>query len=87
MEILGFGLRLLEAQATVAFLPLSALLQEIDALETLEDVALGSDLTGTLKRCVLAHCLLFLSTGGYYTIISPRVQGGLPLFPPREAAA
>ena len=87
MEILGFGLRLLEAQATVAFLPLSALLQEVNALETLQDVALGSDLTGTLKRCVLAHCLLFLSTGAYYTIISPRIQGGLPLFPPEEAGA
>ena len=55
---LGFGLRLLEAQAAVAFLPLAALLKKVDALETLENVALGSDLTGTLKRCVLAHCFL-----------------------------
>ncbi len=61
---LGLGLGLLKTQATATFLPLPALLEEVNALKTLENIALGGDLAGTLKRCVLAHFLLFLSTGG-----------------------
>jgi hypothetical protein len=60
-DLLGLGL--LETEAAAPFLPFSALLEEIDSLETLENVALGRDLAGTFKRCVLAHFLLFLSTG------------------------
>ena len=56
---LRFGLGLLETQTTASFLPLTTLLEEIDALEALQDITLGRNLTGTLKRCMLAHCLLF----------------------------
>lgn len=55
-------LGLLETKATVAFLPLSALQEKIDALEALQDVAPGGDFTGPFKRCVLAHFSKFLST-------------------------
>jgi hypothetical protein len=61
-----FGLGLFQTETAATFLPLAALLEEVDSLETLEDVALGCDLSGTFKRCVLAHFLLFLSTGEYY---------------------
>ena len=55
-------LGLLETEATVAFLPLSALQEKVDALEALQDVAPGGDFTGPFKRCVLAHFSKFLST-------------------------
>ena len=59
---LRLGLRLLEAKAATSFLPLPTLLEEVDALEALENVPLRRNLAGTLKRCMLTHCLLFLST-------------------------
>ena len=55
---LGFRLRLLQAKATAAFLPLPALLEEINALKALQDIALRGNLAGTLKRCMLAHFFL-----------------------------
>jgi hypothetical protein len=58
----SFGLGLLKTETPAAFLPFTALLEKVDPLETLENVALRSDFTGTFKRCVLAHCLFFLST-------------------------
>ena len=60
-KFLGLGFGLLETKAAASFLPFPALLEEVDALETLQDVALRDDLAGTLKRCMLAHFLLFLS--------------------------
>lgn len=56
-----FGLRLLKPEAAAAFLPLAALLQEIDPLEALENIAPGGDFTGTFKRWMLAHFLFVLS--------------------------
>ena len=55
-------LGLLETEAAVAFLPLSALQEKVDALEALQDVAPRGDFTGPFKRCVLAHFSKFLST-------------------------
>lgn len=55
-------LGLLETEAAVAFLPLSALLEKVDALKTLQNVASGGDFTGPFKRCMLAHFSKFLST-------------------------
>ena len=55
---LGFRLRLLQAKATATFLPLPTLLEEINALKALQDIALRGNLAGTLKRCMLAHFFL-----------------------------
>ena len=60
---LSFGLRLLEAKAAATFLPLPALLEEVNALKALQNVTLGRNLTGTLKRCMLAHFLLLPFNG------------------------
>jgi hypothetical protein len=59
----ALGLGLLETKATGTFFPLPTLLEEIDPLETLKNIALRGYLAGTFKRCMLAHFLLFLSTG------------------------
>ena len=82
-KFLGLGFGLLETKAAASFLPFPALLEEVDALETLQDVALRDDLAGTLKRCMLAHFLLFLSIAGKYIISRRRFQppfGVRPLF-------
>jgi hypothetical protein len=47
------GLR--QADYFSAFLPLSALLQEIDALETFQDVAFGRDGAGAFQAAMLRH--------------------------------
>jgi len=54
---LRLGLRLLESEAAAAFLPLPSLLEEIDALEALQDVALRSYLALAPEGCMLAHFL------------------------------
>ena len=41
----------------------TAFLEEIDALEALQDVAPRGNLAGALKRCMLTHVLFFLSNG------------------------
>jgi hypothetical protein len=43
---LGFGLGLGEVHHTAAVFPLTALFEEINALETLQDVAFGCDGAG-----------------------------------------
>jgi hypothetical protein len=51
----GFRLGLPQAKAAVAFLPLAALLKQIDALKTLEDVTPGRNLAGTSQTAMLTH--------------------------------
>ena len=48
-------LGLLETKTAAIFLPLAALLKQIDALETLQDVALRCNLAGTSKTAMLTH--------------------------------
>lgn len=52
---LGLGHGLAKTLAAVAFLPLPTLDEQVDALETLEHVALGSDLARPFETSVLAH--------------------------------
>ena len=52
---LRLGLGLAQTQTAVAFLPLATGLEEVDALETLEDVALGRDLSRSLETTMLTH--------------------------------
>jgi len=48
-------LGLAEALHTVAFLPLATLLEDGDALEALEDIALHDETAGRLEAVVLGH--------------------------------
>ena len=73
-KFLGLGFGLLQTKAAASFLPFPALLEEVYTLKTLQDVALRDDLAGTLKRCMLAHFLLFLSIAGKYIISRRRFQ-------------
>ena len=75
--LLGLGLRLLETKTTITFLPLPALLEEIDALKALQDVTLRLDGTGTFKRCMLAHFLLFPFNEGVLYHFPAGVSTGL----------
>jgi hypothetical protein len=52
---LGVGGGLAETLNAVAFLPLAALAEKLDALEALEDVAFNDDSLGTLEAAVLRH--------------------------------
>lgn len=52
---LFFGLCLGEGESAIAFLPLTAFLEEVNALVTLEDIATNSNLAGALERCMEAH--------------------------------
>jgi hypothetical protein len=52
---LRFRLGLLETEAAAVFLPLAALLKQVDTLETLQNVALRRDLAGTSKTAMLTH--------------------------------
>ena len=63
INALGFGLGLLQTQTTASFFPLSTLLEEIDALKALEDIALRRNRPGTLKRCMLTHIRFFPFNG------------------------
>ena len=49
----GFGFR--EAHDFGAILPLSALFEEFNALETLQDVAFCGDSTGAFEAAMLRH--------------------------------
>jgi hypothetical protein len=49
------GLRLAQALHAIAGLPLAAFLEEIDAFEALQDVALNDDAAGALETLVLGH--------------------------------
>jgi hypothetical protein len=49
------GLGLAETLHAIAGLPLTALLEQIDALEALQDVALDDETRGTLEAFVLRH--------------------------------
>ena len=49
------GLGLADADDPIAFLPFAALLEQLDALETLQDVSLLDKTTGGAKTWVLAH--------------------------------
>jgi hypothetical protein len=51
----NLGLGLAQALDAVARFPLAALFEQIDALETLQDVALNDDTAGTLETFVLRH--------------------------------
>jgi hypothetical protein len=50
---LDVGLGLAQALDAVARFPLAALFEEIDALETLQDVAFDDDAAGTLETLML----------------------------------
>ena len=54
-ELSDVGLRLAEALDSVARIPLAALLEDIDALETLQNVALPDDAARALEALVLGH--------------------------------
>jgi hypothetical protein len=47
-KFLGLGFGLLQTKAAASFLPFPALLEEVDTLKALQDVALRRDLAGTL---------------------------------------
>ncbi len=51
-------LGLAEALNAVARFPLAALFKQIEALETLQDVALDDDTAGTLEAFVLRHVFI-----------------------------
>jgi len=61
---LGFRLRLLQPKATVALFPIAALLQQVDTLETLEDVSLGRDLARSSQTAMLTHFFFSCSKVG-----------------------
>jgi hypothetical protein len=48
-------LRFTETGNAVAFLPDTTLFEQVDALETFQDVALDDNTTGTLETFVLRH--------------------------------
>ena len=48
---LGFG----EADDLAAVFPLAAFLEQLDTLETLQDVALSNDRAGSSKTAMLGH--------------------------------
>jgi hypothetical protein len=52
---LNVGLGLAETRDAVAGFPLTALLEQVDTFEALQDVALDDDTGGTLKAFVLGH--------------------------------
>ena len=60
----GFRLGLPETKAAVAFLPLAALLKQIDALKTLQDVTLGRNLASSSQTAMLTHFFLLLFKSG-----------------------
>jgi hypothetical protein len=47
------GLRLAEAHHAIAFLPLAAFLEDLNAFEALEDVAFNDEAVGALEALVL----------------------------------
>lgn len=61
------GLGLLETETAASLFPFAALLEQVDPLETLENVPLGGNLAGAFQRCVLTHFIV-LSIGAYYII-------------------
>jgi len=52
-----FGFRLAKTQAAVAIFPLAALFQQLHALKTLQNIALGGNLAGILQTRMLTHVL------------------------------
>jgi len=52
---LDVGLGLAETLDAVARFPLAALFEDVDALETLQDVALNDETVGALETFVLGH--------------------------------
>ena len=56
---LGFGLGLGQIHHAAALFPSAALFEQVDALETFEDVALGCDGTGGTEAAMLGHKGLF----------------------------
>src|SRR6476469_7957822 len=52
-----------EADDLLAFLELAALLQKLDAFETLQDVPLGRDGAGSLETAMLRHKMLLFFRG------------------------
>ncbi len=55
MERLNVGFGLAQTLDAVAGLPLTALLQDLNALETLENVAFNLDAAGGFKAGMLGH--------------------------------
>ena len=53
--LLGFGFGFAEAGDAVAVFPLIAFLEQFDAFEAFQNVALGAQSTGTLKTTMLSH--------------------------------
>src|SRR5665213_2440500 len=49
------GLGLAQTLDAVAFLPLTALLQDVEAFKTLQDIAFANDTVGALEAFVLGH--------------------------------
>jgi hypothetical protein len=56
---LGVGLGLGQVHHAAAIFPQAALFEQVNALETFEDVALGCDGAGGTKAAVLGHKGLF----------------------------
>src|SRR5450631_3670128 len=52
---LNFGLGLRQVHHAAALFPSAALFEQVDALETFEDVALGCDGAGGTKAAMLGH--------------------------------
>ena len=57
--LLSFELGLGQADGALAFLPLTAFLHELHALETLENRTLAADGTSSLECGVLRHIFVF----------------------------
>ena len=76
------GLGLADADNSVAFLPFAALLEQLDTLETLEDVSLLDKTTGGAKTWVLAHDkrikISFEAFGTSLNLRHEWVQAGTP---------
>jgi hypothetical protein len=78
--VLGFRLGLLETEAAAVFLPLAALLKQVDALETLQNVALRCDLAGTSKTAMLTHDFFSFSKKLFAHYIKFHPSAQVPIF-------
>ena len=73
-------LGLLKTETAAIFLPLATLLEQIDTLETLQNVALRCDLAGTSKTAMLTHDFFSFSKKlfAHYIKFPPSAQ--VPIF-------
>ncbi len=76
MELL-FALGLGQPDGALAFFPLAALFEELDALEALEDRAFSGGGTGGFERIVLGH-------GGFLGLRGRETTGEIPAWQGRK---